>query len=73
MLFKPTSREPKQGICNIHMKKLMQGTLEGCKGEVIGEIRIEEELEEGPEEISWNIEELIETVLSAITASDMVT
>ena len=55
------------------MKKLMQGTLEGCKGEVIGEIRIEEELEEGPEEISWNIEELIELVFRAITASAMVT
>ena len=67
MLFKPILREPEQGTCNFHMKRLMQETLEGFKGEVAEEIRIEEELEE----VSWSTEGLIEAMFSAITASVM--
>ena len=48
-------------------------TLEGCNGEVEEETHTEEKLGEGPKEASWNTEELIEVVFSAITTSVMVT
>ena len=73
MLFKPTSRETERGTCIFHEKELTKETLEGCNGEVEEETHTEKELGEGPEEASWNTEELIEAVFSAITTSDMVT